>query len=159
MPRLQFFTLTLVCATWGVVAAAVAQPEALREITRAAAAAQTKCHGKIHHDTYEFEHCILDMSKQAAQVDASRLGADYFGYVGAMNSARMGMLGAQETAQVFLLRFRQTQKRMRLGDLALCETIPGDCDVRIATMRFMERQRPKRSTRQRDESEEQQHVH
>jgi hypothetical protein len=130
-----------------------------QQIAAAASAAQASCHARIHHDTYAYESCLLDLLRAERRTSSRRLGIEYFGYVGAMNSARMGMLGADETAQEFLTRFRRTQKRLRIDDLSLCRAVPGDCGVRIAAIRQMEANAATHRPAPRDPSDEHQHAH
>lgn len=126
--------------------------------------AQRSCYGRIHHDTYAFERCVRELLGASALSSTSSparaLGIAYFGYVGAMNSARLGMLGAEDSANEFLLRFRAQQRTLAIDDRALCRSVPGDCEVRIARIRVMEAEAPGRIGRAaRDASEEEQHVH
>lgn len=150
-------------ATFAAEAAGVVSPtvsvQRLDQVRAAASQAQSQCHGQIHHDTYAFERCVLGLIEAERKPSARRLGIEYFGYVGAMNSARMGMLGAENTAHEFLTRFRRTQKRLRISDLSLCQTVPGDCDVRIARIRMMESSPAARKRPSRDASEELQREH
>jgi hypothetical protein len=145
------------CADTNVAAAAGgAQPAGLQTVVAAAAAAQARCHGEIHHDTYAFERCLLSLLESEPEPTPRRLGIEYFGHVGAMNSARLGMMGAEDTAFEFLARFRRTQRQLRIDDRSLCRSVPGDCDVRSARIALME-STPVRARR--DRSEEAQHVH
>jgi hypothetical protein len=130
-----------------------------QQLGAAASAAQASCHARIHHDTYAYESCLLDLLRQERRSNTRRLGIEYFGYVGAMNSARMGMIGADETAQEFLTRFRRTQKRLRINDQSLCRAVPGDCSLRIAAIRQMEASAATHRPAPRDPSDEHQHAH
>jgi hypothetical protein len=150
--------LVLACAAAAVAGLKMAS-DPLQQVTAAAAAAQADCYGRIHHDTYAFESCVLGLLKTEREPDARRLGIEYFGYVGAMNSARMGMQGAETTAYVFLTRFRRTQKRLGLGDIELCRSVPGDCEVRVARIKLMESAPEARMPPARDPSAEQQDEH
>lgn len=116
-------------------------------ITEAALDAQERCYRLIHHDTFAYEACLTGLLAEEKKVGSRRLGIEYFGFVGALNSARLGMLGAQDTAWTFLQRFRATQKKLRIDDASLCATVPGDCEVRIARMKLMEKSPPPRSPR------------
>lgn len=111
-------------------------------IAEAALDAQGRCYRLIHHDTFAFESCLQGLLAEEKKVGPRRLGIEYFGFVGALNSARLGMLGAQDSAWTFLQRFRVTQKKLRIDDTSLCATIPGDCEVRIARMKLMEKSPP-----------------
>ncbi len=128
------------------------------QVTAAARDAQAHCHGEIHHDTFAYEQCVSKMADTEPSA-VRRLGIDYFGYVGAMNSQRLSMMGAEESAHVFLERFRRAQKQFRIGDLDLCRTVPGDCDARVAGIKFMERATPARRRIPRDASAEAQQAH
>jgi hypothetical protein len=149
-------TLLLVLAARLCAAAENPQQE---RVAAAAAAAQASCHGQIHHDTYAFERCLLALLEAERKPTVRRLGIEYFGYVGAMSSARLGMLGAEGTAYEFLARFRRTQKRLRIDDLSLCHSVPGDCEVRVARVKLMEAAPEARKRPRRDTSEEHQSVH
>ena len=134
MIRSCALALALVATTgaWG------GGPEVLRQVADAAVQAQTNCYRQIHHDTFEFEDCLKALLVAEKKPTPRRLGIEYFGFVGALNSSRMGMLGSADTAAEFLRRYRLTQKRLKLDDDALCATIAGDCVVRIARMKQME---------------------
>ncbi len=139
--RLLTAGLVVACllALGAQAAGRVSDPAAVRqEVARAAVSAQTSCYRLIHHDTFAFEQCLRGLLKAETKPTPRRLGIEYFGFVGAMNSARLGMLGARQTAWEFLQRYRQTQRRLRLDDAALCATIAGDCEVRIAQARQLE---------------------
>ena len=131
----------------------------LASIAEAARAAQTTCHPRIHHDTYAFEACLVELLNAEQRPSPRRLGIEYFGYVGAMNSERMGMEGASLTAYEFLRRFRVTQRKLHVDDAALCSTVPGDCEVRLARMKAMQAAPEFRHPAPRDRSTELQHVH
>jgi hypothetical protein len=166
--RLYRALLLTTCGLLGaplVLAQPVARPAAsspddiLARVRASASIAQASCHGRIHHDTYEYEHCLLDLLAPLKRATPERLGIEYFGYVGAMNSLRMSMQGAEASAYEFLHRMRRTQQQLRLSDDALCSTVPGDCQVRLATQRLMLAAPAKRQHPRRDPSEEHQHVH
>lgn len=130
----RLFCLLLVAS--GAAAAAPADP--LNAVAEGAVYAQTRCYRLIHHDTFDYEDCLQALLRDARRPTPRRLGMEYFGWVGAQNSARLGMRGAEQTAYEFLGRFRATQKRLRIGDEALCASVAGDCTVRIARMKQME---------------------
>ena len=124
------------------------------QIAEATRFVQEQCYRLIHHDTFAFEACVQGLLRDEKKPGPRRLGIEYFGWVGAMNSARLGMLGAEDSAYAFLPRFRATQKKLRIDDASLCRTIPGDCEVRIARMQQMEaapRPRGKAAPRDGDE--------
>ena len=52
-----------------------AAAERLQEITVAASSAQKTCHARIHHDTYAFESCLLDLLRAEPRSGARRLDA------------------------------------------------------------------------------------
>ena len=123
-----------------------ADPALLSRITTAANSAREQCYPRIHHDTIVFEHCLLALSGEDEHARqhrppasttpdrATRLGVLYFGWVGAMNSRRMGMIGAEGSALRFLARLAPLQKSLGVSDTALCQTLPGDCDARVAQL-------------------------
>ena len=114
----------------GGAAAAPADP--LNAVAEGAVYAQTRCYRLIHHDTFAYEGCLDGMLADLRKPGPRRLGIEYFGFVGALNSSRLGMLGSENTAWNFLRRFRSTQKKLGFDDATLCAAIPGDCEVRIA---------------------------
>lgn len=128
-------------------------------MAEAARSAQTQCHPRIHHDTYAFEDCLFGLLAQEKRASPRRLGIEYFGYVGAMSSERMGMEGAAATAFEFLRRFRRTQRQLKVDDTTLCATLPGDCEVRLARMKIMETSPEFKHPPRRDRSSEHQHMH
>lgn len=121
---------------------AAPNPTLLARVQAAAEEAQTRCYRLIHHDTLAYHDCLLGLLADERKAGPRRLGIEYFGFVGAQNSARLGMRGADFTAWTFLRRYRQTQKRLHIDDASLCSTIPGDCEVRIARARLIERAPP-----------------
>jgi hypothetical protein len=108
------------------------------QLSEGAMLAQSRCYALIHHDTWEFGDCVRTLAVTGKGSDAKRLGVEYFGWVGAMNSARLGMLGADETAREFITRFRKTQRKLKIDDQTLCASVPGDCVARIARLTQME---------------------
>ncbi len=129
----------LLCLLLAASAPAVAAPaDPLTAVTEGAVYAQTRCYRLIHHDTFDYEDCLQALLRDERRPTPRRLGMEYFGWVGAQNSARLGMRGAEQSAYEFLGRFRATQKRLRIDDEALCATVAGDCTVRIARMKLME---------------------
>jgi hypothetical protein len=125
--------LSIACA-----ARAAAGPEFSGALAEGAQQAQARCYKLVHDDTVEFGDCVRELAQQQKSA-AMRLGIDYFGWVGAMNSARLGMRGADETAAEFLARFRAAQKALGIDDATLCASVPGDCKARIARIRQAER--------------------
>jgi hypothetical protein len=117
---------------------AAGEPGVAAVLAEGAQQAQARCYGLVHDDTYEFGDCVREFARQQKNA-TKRLGIEYFGWVGAMNSARLGMRGADETAVDFLARFRATQKALGVDDAALCASVPGDCKARIARIRLAER--------------------
>lgn len=128
-------------------------------IAEAALEAQGHCYRLIHHDTFAYEACLKDLLADEKTPGPRRLGIEYFGFVGALNSARLGMLGAQDSAWTFLQRFRATQKKLRIDDASLCASVPGDCEVRIARMKLMEKSPPPRQPNDLRVDEGHRHAH
>ncbi len=112
-----------------------AQMKAAAELT------QQQCYGLIHHDTDEFAQCVNERLRDRRLKAPQRLGTQYFGWVGAVNSMRIGMPGAREAAVQFLSPLRAMQRRLQLSDAELCRSVPGDCVARTARMLQMERER------------------
>ncbi len=118
-------------ASIGIATSVVAAPT-IDIVSASARDAQQQCHRLMHHDADEYEECIATLIRAAGQSRAKRLGISYFGWIGAMNSARVGLPGAQAAADRFLPIFRREQKSLGIADAALCTTVPGDCNVRLA---------------------------
>ena len=108
------------------------------QMTEAASDAQARCYRLIHDDTFAFQDCVQRMLADQHDPTPRRLGVEYFGFVGALNSARMGMRGAEGSARTFLQRVRATQHALGVDDAALCSVIAGDCAARTARMKLME---------------------
>ena len=119
-----------------------AQTVDVTQIRAAALDTQTRCYRLIHHDTWAFRDCVAALLAQPRQASIWRLGVAYFGWVGALNSLRVGMAGAEETANEFLPQFRRLQKKLKIDDATLCTSIEGDCTVRTARMRQAEASLP-----------------
>lgn len=94
--------------------------------------ARSLCAQKIHFDTYTFERCIDDLSEKSRKDDLSRLGIEYAGFAVALSTTRVGMDGAEGTAQHFYWRYRPLQKKLGIDDASLCSSLPGDCKIRVA---------------------------
>jgi hypothetical protein len=154
-PLLAVFSL-LICAgaQAGQAPSATAQARAM-DVTQIRAAAldtQNRCYRLIHHDTWAFRDCVAELLARPRLASDWRLGVAYFGWVGALNSLRVGMAGAEETANEFLPQFRRLQKKLKVDDATLCTSIEGDCAVRTARMRQTEAslaQAPTRAARPR----------
>jgi hypothetical protein len=117
---------------------AATREEITAAATQGAQKAQSLCYRLVHDDTIEFGDCVRGLVVAQKEASATRLGMEYFGWVGAMNSARLGMLGANETAAEFLVRFRATQQLLGVDDQTLCASVPGDCAARMARIRQAE---------------------
>lgn len=122
----------------GSLSACAPAPDNRQQLADAVVFAQDRCYRLIHHDTFSYQACIIGLVQEEANATPKRLGIEYFGWAGALNSARMGMRGADATAYEFLRRFRATQRQLGIDDQTLCRSIPGDCDARLARMRQME---------------------
>lgn len=116
----------------------------IESIKLGAQSAQEQCYMKIHFDTFEYLDCINHLTKNFSVNSSQKLGIYYFGYVGAMDSVRTGMYGATNTAWFLLKKFRKIQKELRVSDSELCESVPGDCQTRLAQIKLMDKMpRPK----------------
>lgn len=112
--------------------------EALTVLQNAAKDTQKTCFMRIHFDTFQYQDCVTELSASHHDNDLVNLGINYFGYVGAMDAVRTGMLGAEQSAHLFLGQFRKLQKKLNISDQSLCASIPGNCNIRIALMKKME---------------------
>jgi len=137
--RLSPAVVLALLACWPLGALSASVPDVAALLAEGAGQAQARCYRLVHDDTYEFGDCVRGLAARQAKHAPLRLGIEYFGWVGAMNSARLGMRGADETAAEFLARFRATQAALGVDDRTLCASIPGDCTARIARIRQAER--------------------
>ena len=126
----------------GALAACAPKPDVAAQLAAGAVFAQERCYRLVHHDTFAFQSCIDALLRDEPGATARRLGIEYFGWAGALNSARVGMRGAAPAAYAFLQQFRATQRRLKVDDIVLCRSIPGECDARVARMRQMESSPP-----------------
>ena len=119
------------------------ETEALRSSVEAA---RLECAPKIHFDTYTFNRCIDQRFSQYPKNAIARLGTGYAGFAVALSTTRVGMPGAEESAQYFYWRYRRLQLKLGIDDAALCSSLPGDCTIRLAqTATFAKKPRPKTS--------------
>ncbi|MES2259149.1 MAG: hypothetical protein V4724_11545 [Pseudomonadota bacterium] len=135
----------LSCSSRGYALDTASAPAvALSVITAAAGDARQRCFGFMHEDADEYVSCIdaLDQAVPARQANAkyTRLGINYFGWVGANNSARLSLPGSERAAQHYLRRFRKLQQQLGIEDEALCGSVAGDCVSRLAQIRAGERE-------------------
>lgn len=122
-------------------------PAALPQLKTRASEAREVCAAKIHFDTYSFEPCIDKLSQRYKKDDLSRLATEYAGFAVALSTTRVGMLGADDTAKHFYWRYRPLQEKLGINDLTLCESLPGNCKIRIAqTKELANAPRPKKSS-------------
>lgn len=137
--------LTL-CLVFLVQGSAHAQDKLLESIRTAALETQKQCQMLLHHDAEDYVDCVDARRQTERTPSARRLGIEYFGWVGALNSARMSFPGAHEAADRYLRLFRRTQRHLKISDERLCTSVPGDCIQRIARMRQMEASSPVSAT-------------
>ena len=118
-------------------------PPELSTIKKSADAAQHACYEYMHDDAREYVSCLnalVDGVKgKGVAAQQQRLGIVYFAWVGANNSARLSLTGAEAAAQMYLPKFKSLQKQLRIADEALCLTIAGDCKERLAQIAQMEK--------------------
>lgn len=136
--------LALLASTGPVIAAPAAHgtTTAISVVAKAAAEARKRCHEFMHEDADEYTACIdtlvAEVKTRAAPAERRRLGILYFGWVGANNSARIALPGADAAAQRYLPRFRHLQESLHIADADLCGTIEGNCTTRMAQVREQE---------------------
>lgn len=145
--------------TWAAYAAVVASsfllattasatsPEQLNQIKTAAADAVKACNALIHFDTLKFEPCINKLVKKAKGMPYRQLGILYSGYVSAMGYAHGGLPEARQTAWRFLDRAIKLQKQLNVDPYTLCETLPGNCKIRVPASEEMLRAGPPKPAR------------
>ena len=130
--------ITLPAISFSHAAQGQGTDEALTILQSAAQKTQKKCFIRIHFDTFQYQDCVSELSASNRDDDLVNLGINYFGYVGAMDAVRTGMLGAEQSAHLLLGQFRKLQKKLNISDQSLCASIPGNCNIRIALMKKME---------------------
>lgn len=117
------------------------ETEVLRSFVEAA---RLECAPKIHFDTYTFNRCIDQRFRQYPKNAIARLGTGYAGFAVALSTTRVGMPGAEESAQYFYWRYRPLQLKLGIDDATLCSSLPGDCAIRLAqTAAFAKKPRTK----------------
>lgn len=136
----------MLCLLVGLSAPAwAAQPDARQQvIAQAAAKAQVQCYKHMYRDTNAYAQCMRDLRLAHQNSPVQKLGIEYFAFVGALSYMRVGHLNADQIAAEFLKDYRVTQKKVGIGDAALCSTVAGDCNVRLAQTRELEATPPKR---------------
>ena len=107
-------------------------PADLGKLKTKAEEARVSCGPKIHFDTYTFERCINTLSHAHKKDPISQLGIEYAGFAVALSTTRVGMTGAEDTARHFYWRYRTLQTKLGIDDMALCNTLPGNCQIRVA---------------------------
>ena len=104
--------------------------------------AQRRCHEYMHDDATEYKSCLNSLlaaiKGKDSKAQQQRLGISYFAWVGANNSARLSLPGAEAAAQFYLPKFRQLQNQLKITDEYLCQSIAGDCKARVAQYLKME---------------------
>lgn len=119
---------TFTCASYG----GETSPASMAKLKLHAEEARSLCAQKIHFDTYAFERCIDELAKKSGKDNVGRLGIEYAGFAIALSTTRVGMEGAEGTAQHFYWRYRPLQKKLGIDDASLCTSLPGDCRIRVA---------------------------
>lgn len=135
--------LAAIAAAWACPSHALTanETEALRSSVEAA---RLECAPKIHFDTYTFNRCIDQRLAKYHKNDIARLGTGYAGFAVALSTTRVGMPGAEESAQYFYWHYRPLQQKLGIDDATLCSSLPGDCTIRLAqTAAFAKKSRPK----------------
>ena len=93
----------------------------------------------MYRDPNAYALCIRNLRQRYEKDDYKSLGAEYFGFVGALSYMRVSQMGAEPIATEFLKSFRINQKRLGLSDESLCATVPGNCAIRNRQMLDMEK--------------------
>lgn len=137
----------LICALFCGVPVAQASskpalPAALQKALGAGAAQAQTCHVYMHEDADEYVSCMdaLLGRVRAPDADATRLGIAYYALVGALNSARVSLPGAEAASRKYFQLVRQLQARVKIDDDALCPVVAGDCASRLATLQRMQQE-------------------
>ncbi|AQV97586.1 hypothetical protein BJN34_27370 [Cupriavidus necator] len=136
--RQYLIACTLACCSGIGQAATTELPPA---VAQAARRAMSACQEYMHEDADEYRSCIdavaRAMPRGQDDTEARLLGHYYYAWVGANNSARLSLPGAEHAAQVYLGKFRVLQRRLKVDDKALCKAVPGDCVQRVAIIEQM----------------------
>jgi hypothetical protein len=132
---------TLLMATVGN--AADLDPKNKQAITDGAKLAQDACYKLIYRDANAYNQCIRNMADTHKAGQYTKLGIEYFGFVGGLAYRRIGQMGAEQSASEFFSRYRKTQIGLGVGDADLCTSVPGNCETRIAQAKEMEAAPPK----------------
>ncbi|WP_432262524.1 hypothetical protein [Cupriavidus sp. TMH.W2] len=140
--RQYLIACTLACCAGIGQAATTEPPPAVAQAARHAMAA---CQEYMHEDADEYQSCIdavaRAMPRGTADSAARLLGHYYYAWIGANNSARLSLPGAERAAHAYLVKFRVLQRKLRLDDGTLCRAVPGDCVQRVAIIEQMEAER------------------
>lgn len=132
------FYLSIFWANIALLATPRASATTAQDMTTAALQTQKQCQMQLHHDADEYIVCVDQLLAAHHKPNAVRLGIEYFGWVGALNSARISLPGAAFAADRYLRQFRKTQRALKVDDMTLCQTVPGNCTERLARMRQLE---------------------
>ena len=130
---------------WGLLAsppcafASSARPEQLQQVKDTALQAQDLCFKEMYRDPNAYALCIRNLRQKYEKEEFKSLGAEYFGFFGALSYMRVSQMGAEPIAAEFLKSFRANQKRLGLSDGTLCATVPGDCVIRNRQILDMEK--------------------
>lgn len=112
----------------------------MARVTHAAGGARSQCQDFMHEDADEFVSCIdavvaRRVAGESERASAEReLGITYFAWVGANNSARIGLPGAAQATDKYRRLFQSLQRRLGMTDRALCAVVAGDCELRTAQL-------------------------
>ena len=121
------------------------QQQLIEVSAKASLAGREACQRDMHEDAEEFQQCASQLLRSLPQKTPEQkytyLGTAYYAWLASTSAAKGGLPNAQKSALYFLAIFRPLQKKLGVADLALCKTIEGDCDSRIARMLVMERER------------------
>lgn len=130
---------------WAQAGVAGPSDASLDIVNGAAHDAQRRCYEFMHEDADEFVSCIDALEQQIDGRDSSsrwrRLGVRYFGWVGANNSARVALPGAERAAQRYFERYQAVRRQLDVDERRLCSAIPGDCEGRLAQIAAAQRMR------------------
>ncbi|MBC7601389.1 MAG: hypothetical protein H7255_01845 [Ramlibacter sp.] len=71
----------------------------MQAVREAAAQTQKTCQMLLHHDADEYVECIDKLLLQVKPATPRYLGIAYFGWVGALNSARISLPGSDDVTE------------------------------------------------------------
>lgn len=131
-PQNYLCALGLLLTVASGTSAAALSAQKQQTLEAAAKQSQDLCYKHIYRDTNAYAQCVRDLREAKRSQPLEALGVTYFGFVGALSYMRVSQAGTDQIAYEFLQSAQAQQKKLGVDDKSLCNTVPGDCTVRIA---------------------------